>query len=192
MKKILIIDNYDSFTYNLKQLVMSSFNGPVDVFRNDEIGINYISDYGYSGIIISPGPKKPAYSGISMRAIKKYYKEMPVLGVCLGMQCINEVFGGKTVKAPKPVHGKASIVYHTGSRLFRNIPEKFKAARYHSLIIEPNSDSHNLSITSYTKDRIPMSIEHKKYPLFGVQFHPESFMTEFGKEIIENYLEFIK
>lgn len=190
MKKILIIDNYDSFTYNLKQLIDTHFNGISIVKRNNEIESSYITKKKFNAIIISPGPKKPADSGISKLIINEFYKTIPILGVCLGMQCINEVFGGKTIKAPLPMHGKASEIYHNKSKLFRSIPHKFKVARYHSLIIEPASQE--LIITAFTSDKIPMALEHKYFPLFGVQFHPESFMTEYGKEIILNFLEFLK
>lgn len=190
MKKILIIDNYDSFTYNLKQLIDTHFDGVSTVKRNDEIGSSYIEENEFNAIVISPGPKKPADSGISKDTISKFHKRIPILGVCLGMQCINEVFEGRTIKAPIPIHGKSSEISHNNSKLFKNIPKKFKVARYHSLIIEPASE--DLLITAYTSDKIPMAIEHKSFPLFGVQFHPESFMTEYGNDIMSNFLEFIK
>lgn len=190
MKRLLLIDNYDSFTYNLKQLIMVNFDGEVIVKRNDEIDTGSITKGEFSGLVISPGPKKPLDSGISIASIREFSTKLPILGVCLGMQCINEVFQGKTVKAPVPVHGKTSTVFHNGSRMFRNVPERFLAARYHSLIIEKQSD--DLIITAETGEGVPMAIEHRRYPVFGVQFHPESFMTEYGNEIIQNYLEHLK
>jgi anthranilate synthase/aminodeoxychorismate synthase-like glutamine amidotransferase len=190
MKRLLLIDNYDSFTYNLKQLIMVNFNGEVVVKRNDEINIGYIDKGRFHGLVISPGPRKPSDSGISIASIREFSGKLPILGVCLGMQCINEVFQGRTVKAPLPVHGKTSTVRHSGSDMFRNVPGSFLAARYHSLIIEKKSD--DLIITAETGEGIPMAIEHRSYPIFGVQFHPESFMTEYGNEIIRNYLEYLK
>jgi anthranilate synthase component 2 len=190
MKRLLLIDNYDSFTYNLKQLIMVNFDGEVVVKRNDEINIDYINEGRFHGLVISPGPKKPSDSGISTASIKEFSTRLPILGVCLGMQCINEVFHGRTVKAPQPVHGKTSTVLHNGSPMFRNVPGRFLAARYHSLIIEKNTD--NLVITAKTGDGVPMAVEHRRYPVFGVQFHPESFMTEYGDEMIRNYLEHLK
>ncbi len=190
MKRLLLIDNYDSFTYNLKQLIMINFHGEVVVKRNDEIDSGYIANGGFHGLVISPGPKRPSDSGISTASIREFSSKLPILGVCLGMQCINEVFQGKTVKAPLPVHGKTSVILHSGSRMFRNVPRRFLAARYHSLIIEKRSD--DLIITAETGEGIPMAIEHREHPVFGVQFHPESFMTEYGNEMIRNYLEHLK
>jgi len=187
MKKILLIDNYDSFTYNLKQLIMCNFNGPVEVRRNDEIDITYIEQEGFGAIVISPGPKKPADSGISNEVIKCFYATKPILGVCLGMQCINEVFGGKTVRSPEPMHGKKSDIIHGPSVLFRDIPEKFSAARYHSLIIAGTPE--DLKITAVDGKGLPMAIEHAAFPLFGVQFHPESFMSEYGDVLMKNFLK---
>ena len=137
-------------------------------------------------ILISPGPRTPAYSGISIPLIQKFYRTIPVLGVCLGMQCINELFGGQTIPGPVPVHGKKSRIYHVGAGIFSKMPEPFQAARYHSLIIR--KESSEFSETAHTKDGIIMGIEHLEYPLFGIQFHPESFMTEKGFTIIDNFL----
>ncbi len=190
MKKLLLIDNYDSFTYNLKQLIKVNYNGEVIVKRNDEINTDYIRKEKFQGLVISPGPKKPSDSGISPDSIREFSGRLPILGVCLGMQCINEVYNGKTVKAPLPVHGKTSLILHSGSVLFKNVPKRFLAARYHSLIIERGSDE--LIITAETEEGIPMALEHRTHPVFGVQFHPESFMTEYGNEMIRNYLEHLK
>jgi len=184
--KVLIIDNYDSFTYNLFQL-FSELGVEVSVYRNDAITLEEIERLSFDRICISPGPKRPKDSGISINVIKRFHKDVPILGVCLGMQVINEVFGGKTSLAPYPVHGKTDLVYHNGKRIFFGIPSPFKAARYHSLQCKPVSPL--LEILAKTNDDVVMGIAHPKYPLFGVQFHPESFMSEFGKEIVKNFLE---
>ncbi len=186
MRKLIVIDNYDSFTFNLVQM-FKEYDLDIRVYRNDTVTVDEIKNMHPDFILISPGPKTPGSSGISKPLISEFYKQIPVLGVCLGMQCINEVFGGKTVKAPEPVHGKRSDLFHDGKGLYRGIPSPFKAARYHSLIIERNSD--DLIETSWTSDGIIMSIRHREYPLFGVQYHPESFMTEYGTEIISGFLK---
>ena len=185
MNKLVVIDNYDSFTFNLVQMFMD-FDLSIEVFRNDEVSIGEIREISPDYILISPGPKTPEASGISKPLIREFYKEVPILGVCLGMQCINEVFNGKTVRAEIPVHGKKSDLFHDGKGLYRGIPSPFKAARYHSLIIERHSDE--LLETSRTADGTVMSIRHTEYPLFGVQYHPESFMTEYGRELISRFL----
>ena len=185
MKKLLVIDNYDSFTFNLVQM-FRKHNLEIKVCRADRITINDAEKYMPDYILISPGPKNPLYSGISIPVIKNFYMRIPVLGVCLGMQCINEVFSGKTVRASEPVHGKTCKIYHKGKDLFSGIPSPFIAARYHSLIIKKSDNI--LVKTAESKDGIIMGIAHKEYPLSGVQFHPESFMTEFGCHIIENFL----
>lgn len=185
MKKLLVIDNYDSFTFNLVQM-FKQYKLDIDVYRNDKIDLNAAEKLNPDYILISPGPKTPASSGISIPLIKQFQKNTPILGVCLGMQCINELYGGKTVKGPVPVHGKKSPIIHEGMGIFKEIQSPFKAARYHSLIIEKASDK--LKKTAQTKDGLIMGIQHTKYPLFGIQFHPESFMTEDGFTIIENFL----
>ncbi len=182
-KKIIIIDNYDSFTYNLVQL-FSTFGMEIQVFRNDRIAVDDIPDSSY--ICISPGPKTPRDSGISRAVIERFYAKVPILGVCLGMQAINEVFGGMTQRAPVPVHGKRCSVYHNGESIFKGIPSPFKAARYHSLCCSPVACP--LKVLATSPDGVVMSIRHPAYPLFGVQFHPESFLSEYGKFIIGNFL----
>jgi anthranilate synthase component II len=184
-KKLLVIDNYDSFTYNLVQMFMH-YDLDFSVHRSDKISINDIENIEPDYIVISPGPKSPQHAGISIEIIKKFYKKMPILGVCLGMQCINEAFGGKTIKAPVPVHGKTSVITHDNTGIFKNIPKSLKAARYHSLIVSNLSDE--FKITSKTADNIIMGISHKKHFLHGVQFHPESFLTQYGDIIIKNFL----
>ena len=187
--KILLIDNYDSFTYNLFQII-KYLNFEVIVVRNDELTLDQIQNLKFDKIIISPGPSKPTDSGISIDLVKKYYKTVPILGVCLGMQIIAYAFNTKTIKSTEPIHGKTAILNIMNreiSTLYQqNIPENIKVMRYHSLIIEHIPKGFNL--TSKLENDIIMSIEHKKYDLMGVQYHPESFLTEYGKEILENFL----
>ena len=156
------------------------------IYRNDKIDIKSAAEINPDYILISPGPRTPAYSGISIPLIQKFYKTTPVLGVCLGMQCINELFGGGTIRGPVPVHGKKSRIYHKGVGIFAGMSRPFQAARYHSLIIRKESSEFNE--TAHTKDGIIMGIEHLEYPLFGIQFHPESFMTVEGFRMIDNFL----
>jgi len=185
MKKLLMIDNYDSFTFNLFQL-FASLGVSVEVFRHDEITIDEILKRRPKWICISPGPKNPAQAGISKDVIRCFFDKIPILGVCLGMQAINEVFGGCTVHAPVPVHGKKDLIYHSGIGVFKGLPSPFWAARYHSLCVKPQSE--DLIITAWSGDGVIMGLQHKVYPLYGVQFHPESFMTEYGKELVLNFL----
>lgn len=187
MAKLLVIDNYDSFTYNLVQMFMD-YRLEILVYRADQIDLDQVRSIKPDYALISPGPKDPSHTGISIPLIKHYYKKIPVLGVCLGMQCINEVFGGSTVRAPVPIHGKTSIIEHNGQGIFKDIPAPFAAARYHSLMVE-TADNSILRITSKSDDGVIMGLSHPLYPLHGVQFHPESFMTEHGFTIIENFLE---
>jgi anthranilate synthase component 2 len=184
MKKIILIDNYDSFTYNLANLILYNFNGKLDVVRNDKLSLEDIDRY--NAIVISPGPKKPKDAIFSNQVINNFYREKPILGVCLGMQIINEVFGGETDKAPYPVHGKTSLIKNNKYGIFSNLPTEFKVARYHSLICRVVSKEF---IITAEKDGIPMAIQHKFYKIFGVQFHPESFLTEFGNEMMKNFLK---
>ncbi|HDS03646.1 MAG TPA: aminodeoxychorismate/anthranilate synthase component II [Firmicutes bacterium] len=186
MKKILLIDNYDSFTYILLHLLQSVFRGTIDVIRNDAWTEEELMRRAYDAYVISPGPKSPGEAGLSNAVIRLFYKEKPILGVCLGMQCINEVFGGKTVRSSNPVHGKTSSVeIHKRKTLFRKVSSPFQAARYHSL--ECGVTSPELEVTSSFQG-IPMSLEHVLLPVMGVQFHPESFMTQAGKRIIDNFM----
>ncbi|NLD35442.1 MAG: aminodeoxychorismate/anthranilate synthase component II [Desulfatiglans sp.] len=185
MEKLLVIDNYDSFTYNLVQMFMD-YGLQIMVYRADRISVEEAISLKPDYILISPGPKDPAHSGISITVIERFYQDVPVLGVCLGMQCINELFGGKTVRAPVPVHGKTSQVTHKGDGIFKNIPSCFTAARYHSLMICPSDDQ--LTITAMSEDNVIMGISHPEHPLHGVQFHPESFLTEYGDMLIKNFL----
>ncbi len=185
MAKLLVIDNYDSFTYNLVQMFMD-YGLQIMVYRADKTSVEEAISMEPDYILISPGPKDPAHSGISIPIIERFYRDVPVLGVCLGMQCINELFGGKTVRAPLPVHGKTSLIMHKGDGIFRNIPFSFTAARYHSLMIKPAGPP--MIITAMSDDNVIMGISHPEYPLHGVQFHPESFLTEHGHIMVKNFL----
>lgn len=185
---ILLIDNYDSFTYNLYQLV-GKYTQDIVVVRNDEITIEEIKKIKPTHIILSPGPGNPKNErdfGICKKILQEF-KEIPTLGVCLGHQGIYVEYGGKIINT-LPVHGKKDIIYHEKSALFQNIPEKFEIVRYHSLICEKKSIPKDIEVTSLTNDGIIMSIEHKKYPTYGIQFHPESIGSLYGDVIIKNFL----
>ena len=188
---ILIIDNYDSFTFNLVHYV-EEYGYKTNVFRNDKISLNKIKQLKPKKIIISPGPCTPNEAGICLSLIKKFYKEIPILGVCLGHQSIGQSFQGKIVKAKKIMHGKTSIINNLGSKIFRGLPKTFTATRYHSLIIKNKTISNDFKIIATTKDNndeVIMGIEHKNYPCFGVQFHPESIASHpYGKKIVKNFL----
>ena len=189
---ILIIDNYDSFTYNLVHYV-EEHNYKVQVFRNDKITLQKIRKLKPKKIIISPGPCTPDEAGISIDLIKYFYKKFPILGVCLGHQSIGQAFNAKIIKASKIMHGKVSTVTNKGSEIFKGLPKKFDATRYHSLVIKNNSLPEYFKIISDTIDdnkKVIMGIQHVKYPIYGVQFHPESIATTpYGKKIIKNFLE---
>ncbi len=187
---LLVIDNYDSFTYNLVQM-FRRYPLEVLVYRSDGIALDQVEALKPDYILISPGPKDPVHAGISMDLIRQWYKRVPLLGVCLGMQCINEVFGGRTIRSPQPLHGKTSEIFHDGASLFAGLPSPFRAARYHSLATAVSGDAKTsgLTITARTSDGIVMGLSHKQYPLCSVQFHPESFLTDFGFDIVENFLK---
>jgi anthranilate synthase component 2 len=189
MATLLVIDNYDSFTYNLVQM-FRRYPLDVRVFRGDQIDLGRVAALAPDYILISPGPKDPAHAGISLALIREWYRRVPILGVCLGMQCLNEVFGGKTIRSPRPLHGRTSPVYHDGRSLFAGLPSPFAAARYHSLAVAPSAEAleRDLTVTARSEDGIIMGLAHRHYPLAGVQFHPESFLTEFGFTLIENFL----
>jgi para-aminobenzoate synthetase component II len=182
---LLMIDNYDSFTYNLVQLFYD-FDLEVRVFRHDEVTLAEIEALKPRWLCISPGPKAPEQAGISKAVIARFYQTIPILGVCLGHQAINEVFGGATVRAPVPVHGKRSQVFHEGRGLFAGLPSPFPAARYHSLMAALNSP--DLEVTALSDDGVIMGLRHRRYPLHGVQFHPESFLTAHGRDLAANFL----
>jgi anthranilate synthase/aminodeoxychorismate synthase-like glutamine amidotransferase len=183
---VLVIDNYDSFTYNLVQY-LGELGAEVCVRRNDEIALDEIAALRPERIVISPGPGDPEDGGISNEVIRAFGPTTPVLGVCLGHQCIGHVYGGIVGRAPRLMHGKTSSVYHNGQGLFNGVPSPFKATRYHSLIVEePLPES--LAVTAFTRDGEVMGLQHREYPVVGVQFHPESILTEHGKRILQNFL----
>ena len=187
--KILLIDNYDSFTFNLYHYI-SSLNVTVDVIRNDKINTKSILKNKYDKIVISPGPGNPNQSGNCLNIVKKLYKKIPILGVCLGHQIIGQVFGCKIVQAKKLMHGKTSKIRSKKTGILKNLPKTFEATRYHSLIIEKKSLSKDLEITAETDDGIIMGVQHKKFNIHGVQFHPESIKTKFGMKILKNFINY--
>jgi anthranilate synthase component 2 len=189
MHKLLVIDNYDSFTFNLVQM-FRRYPLAVSVFRADTLSVEEAEAMRPDYILVGPGPKDPSAAGISTALIRRLYERVPILGVCLGMQCINEVFGGVTVRAALPMHGKTSAVEHTAKGLFAGVPRPAVVARYHSLVVDRVSDE--LEITARTTDGVIMGLSHRTCPLYGVQFHPESFLTESGVTIIGNFLNFGK
>ncbi len=187
--KILMIDNYDSFTYNIVQYLFE-LGADVIVKRNDEITINDIKNMeNIDAIVISPGPCTPNEAGISVQTIKEFKGKYPILGVCLGHQSIGSAFGAKIVKAKCLMHGKTSKIYHNEKGLFEGIPNPFEAVRYHSLVIDEKTLPEDIEITARTDDNEIMGIEHKKYPIWGVQFHPESILTEHGHKLLGNFLK---
>ena len=187
MKKIILIDNYDSFTFNLYHY-LSSLNVNVDVIRNDQITSNQILKRRYNKIVISPGPGNPNQSGNCLKIVKSLYKKIPILGVCLGHQIIGQVFGSRIVQAQKLMHGKTSRIISKKVGILRNLPKSFEATRYHSLIINKKSLSKDLEITAESKDGLVMGVQHKKYDVHGVQFHPESIKTRLGIKILKNFI----
>lgn len=184
---LLLLDNYDSFTYNIYQL-FSDIGAQVEVVRSDKISIDGIRANGYRGIIISPGPGIPQDAGISEEVIRQLSGEIPILGICLGHQAIGEVFGGRVVRAGEIVHGKASPIRHSGTGLYRDIPNPTEVARYHSLIIARESLPDVLDVTSQLDDGTIMGVRHKTLPIEGIQFHPESILTPEGRRMMQNYL----
>jgi anthranilate synthase/aminodeoxychorismate synthase-like glutamine amidotransferase len=187
--KILLIDNYDSFTFNLYHY-LSSLNVNVDVIRNDKINDKQIVKNKYNKIVISPGPGNPNQSGNCIKIVKSLYKKIPILGVCLGHQIIGQVFGSRIVQAKKLMHGKTSIIQSKKIGILKNLPSKFEATRYHSLIIDKKTLSNELEITAETKNGIIMGIKHREYNIHGVQFHPESIKTIIGIKILKNFINY--
>jgi anthranilate synthase component 2 len=183
---IAIIDNYDSFTYNLVQY-FGELGAPVQVFRNDAISVWQLQALHPSHIVISPGPGDPSDAGISNQVIRELGPRTPLLGVCLGHQCICEVFGGQVVGAGRLMHGKTSQIHHYGEGLFAGIPSPFEATRYHSLIVA-DPDPAELAVTAFTTRQEIMAVCHRRYPIYGVQFHPEAILTQYGKQILKNFL----
>ena len=187
MNKIILIDNYDSFTFNLYHY-LSSLRVNVDVIRNDQITSKEIIKKRYNKIVISPGPGNPNQSGNCLKIVKSLYKKIPIFGVCLGHQIIGQVFGSKIVQAKKLMHGKTSKIISKKTGVLKNLPKTFEATRYHSLIIDKKSLSKDLEITAETKDGLIMGVRHKKYNVHGVQFHPESIKTKIGIKILKNFI----
>lgn len=185
---ILLLDNYDSFTWNLYQY-LGELGTVVEVVRNDKITVDEIRRMQPEKIIVSPGPCTPAEAGISVDLIRQLGPTIPTLGVCLGHQCIGEAFGGKVVRAPELVHGKTSAIYHQGAGVFAGLPNPLEAIRYHSLVVERDSLPAALTITAQTSSGLIMGLRHRELPIEGVQFHPESIMTEAGKELLKNFLD---
>jgi anthranilate synthase/aminodeoxychorismate synthase-like glutamine amidotransferase len=184
---IVVIDNYDSFTYNLVQY-LGELGAELKVFRNDQVTVDDIKKLAPEKIVISPGPGDPGDGGVSNDVIRELGPTTPVLGVCLGHQCIGEVYGGKVSRAPRLMHGKTSAVYHKGKGLFNGVPSPFNATRYHSLIVEEPLPE-TLRVTAFTSEGEVMGLRHVEHPVVGVQFHPESILTEHGKRILKNFLD---
>lgn len=190
---LLMIDNYDSFTYNIVQY-LGELKADVKVVRNDEISVNDIAELNVERIVISPGPCSPSEAGISLETIKQYAGKIPILGVCLGHQSIGQAFGGDVVRASKVMHGKTSMIYHNGKGVFANLPNPFRATRYHSLVVKKETLPDCLEITAWTQledgsmDEI-MGLRHKTLQIEGVQFHPESILTEHGHQLLKNFLD---
>lgn len=185
---ILVIDNYDSFTYNLVQY-LGELGAELCVRRNDEVSVEEIErELRPEKIVISPGPGRPSEAGVTPEVINRFAGRVPLLGVCLGHQAIGEAFGGRVVRAPAPVHGKPAVVGHDGRSIFAGLPERFNVGRYHSLIVERESLPACLEVSAETRDGIIMGLRHRELPVEGVQFHPESVLTEGGKLLLENFL----
>ncbi|MBI2082811.1 MAG: aminodeoxychorismate/anthranilate synthase component II [Deltaproteobacteria bacterium] len=187
---LLVIDNYDSFTYNLVQYFLE-LGEEVRVFRNDEITVDEIGRLRPAKIVISPGPCTPSEAGISVPTIQKFSGKIPILGVCLGHQSIGQAFGGKIIRAKSVMHGKTSMIHHDGKTVFKDLPNPFEATRYHSLVIERESLPDCLEITAWTDDQEIMGVRHKSLFIEGVQFHPESILTKEGKRLLKNFLDLV-
>ncbi len=184
---ILVVDNYDSFTYNLVQY-LGELSAVVEVYRNDEISVDRVGELCPEAILISPGPGNPDEAGITLAAIRRYAGQIPIFGVCLGHQAIGQAFGSRVVRAERLMHGRTSPILHTGKGVFAGLPSPFTATRYHSLIVERASLSADLEITAWTAEGEIMGLAHRTLPVEGVQFHPESFLTEHGHEMLRNFL----
>ena len=185
---ILVIDNYDSFTYNLVQY-LGELNVALEVHRNDQITLDRIRAMKPERILVSPGPCSPRESGLSNEIIRKFGPSIPTLGVCLGHQCIGHIFGGNVIVNYRMMHGKTSLIKHNGKDLFEGMPNPFSATRYHSLVIQRDSMPDSLEVTAETDEGEIMGVRHKRYPIWGVQFHPESILTENGRQILKNFLK---
>ncbi|RDI43148.1 anthranilate synthase component II [Falsibacillus pallidus] len=189
---ILLIDNYDSFTYNLFQYI-AEFNKEVIVKRNDEVTLSEIRNLEPEAIVLSPGPGRPVQAGICLELIKEFYREIPILGICLGHQAIGEAFGAEVSIAAEPKHGKTSLIKHTGLGIFEYLPQPIEVMRYHSLVLAKNSIPKCLTVAASAMDDSEiMAVQHVLYPIFGVQFHPESIGTKTGKKLIKNFIELVE
>lgn len=184
---LVMIDNYDSFTYNLVQY-LGELGQVIKVYRNDQVTVDEIEAQDPERIVISPGPCTPLEAGISNEILRRFAGRMPILGVCLGHQCIGHVFGGEVVRAPRLMHGKTSMIHHDGKTIFQGLPNPFEATRYHSLIIKRETLPDCLEITAETDQQEIMGVRHKRHAIEGVQFHPESILTERGKDLLRNFL----
>ena len=185
---ILIIDNYDSFTYNLYQY-LCELGAEVRVVRNDEVSVPEVEAMAPERLVISPGPRTPKDAGISVELVERLAGRLPILGVCLGHQCVGEAFGGTVASAGEIMHGKSSVIEHDGRGVFRGLPDRFEAIRYHSLSIPPESVPECLEVSARSDSGVIMGVRHRDYPIEGVQFHPESIMTSVGKQLLKNFLE---
>jgi len=185
---LLLIDNYDSFTYNLYQY-LCELGEVVEVWRNDSLTLEFIRQMGPTRIVLSPGPRDPAHAGISNDVIREFGPTIPILGVCLGHQCVGHAFGARVRRAGELVHGKTSPIYHRGQGVMRGLPNPFLATRYHSLVVERQSLPDCLEITAETSSGLIMGLRHRRYPVEGVQFHPESILTAVGKDLLRNFLQ---
>lgn len=186
-----MIDNYDSFTYNLVQYI-ETLGAEVIVARNDQTSVESIRELNPEAIVISPGPCTPAEAGISVDVVKSFYRDIPILGVCLGHQSIGVAFGGRIVRAKKLMHGKTSEIFHTGEGLFKGLKNPFTAVRYHSLVIDRDSLPEVLKLTAWSEDGEVMGVQHRDFPVYGVQFHPESVLSEHGMDLLRNFLETVR
>lgn len=188
---LLMVDNYDSFVFNLVRYI-EELGEEVLIYRNDKITIEEIKALNIDGIIISPGPKSPKEAGISLEIINEFKDKLPILGICLGHQCIGHYFGANIIKGKEPVHGKMSLISHNNGGVFKDIKKPLRVTRYHSLIIDSNSLPKELEICGETLDGVIMAVKHKSFPIYGVQFHPESEMTEEGHALLNNFLKITK
>ncbi len=187
MGPLIVIDNYDSFTYNLVQY-LAELGEAVEVVRNDALTVGDLAARQPRALVVSPGPGRPEDAGVSLAAVRALAPATPILGVCLGHQCLGAAFGGRVVRAPTPVHGKTSPIHHYGDPLFGGVPDPFVATRYHSLIVEEASLPAELEVTARTEDGLIMALRHRRWPAYGVQFHPESIATPYGRKILANFL----
>jgi len=185
---LIVIDNYDSFTYNLVQYLLE-LEQEVETYRNDVVGVDEITSMQPEAIIISPGPCTPNEAGVSVEVIKELAGRVPILGVCLGHQCIGQAFGARIIRAPTLMHGKTSSIYHNGTDVYKGLEQPFEATRYHSLIVERETLPSVFQITSETEDGIIMGLSHQSHAIHGVQFHPESILTSSGKDLLQNFVD---